>query len=59
MEIRNPIETLIGAKGTAKVAGLSLLDLDSMTLRELRRHGLKSDAGREGQGSVRAGPATA
>ncbi len=47
MEIRNPIETLIGANGTAKVAGLSLLDLDSMTVRELRRHGLTaSQAGR-------------
>jgi len=40
MEIRNPIETLIGANGTAKLAGLSLLDLDSMTVRELRRQGL-------------------
>ena len=40
MDIRNPIEALIGTNGTAKVAGLSLLDLDSMTVRELRRHGL-------------------
>ena len=40
MEIRNPIETLIGANGTARLAGLSLLDLDSMTVRELRRRGL-------------------
>ena len=47
MEIRNPIETLIGANGTARVAGLSLLDLDSMTLRELRQHGLTAaQAGR-------------
>ncbi len=47
MEIRNPIETLIGANGTAKVAGLSLLDLDSMTIRELRQHGLTAaQAGR-------------
>ncbi len=47
MEFRNPIETLIGANGTAKVAGLSLLDLDSMTVRELRRHGLTAaQAGR-------------
>ena len=47
MEFRNPIETLIGANGTAKVAGLSLLDLDSMTVRELRQHGLTAaQAGR-------------
>ena len=47
MEIRNPIETLIGANGTARLAGLSLLDLDSMTVRELRRHGLTAaQAGR-------------
>lgn len=47
MEIQNPMEALIGTNGTAKVAGLSLLDLDSMTLRELRRHGLTAaQAGR-------------
>ena len=40
MELRNPMEALIGTSGTARLAGLSLLDLDSMTLRELRRHGL-------------------
>ena len=40
MERGNPMEELIGAKGTAKLTGLSLLDLDSMTVRELRRHGL-------------------
>ena len=47
MEIRNPVETLIGTNGTARLAGLSLLDLDSMTLRELRQHGLTAaQAGR-------------
>ena len=47
MDIRNPIEALIGAKGTSTVSGLSLLDLDSMTVRELRRHGLTAaQAGR-------------
>ena len=40
MELPNPMEALLGANGTARIAGLSLLDLDSMTLRELRRHGL-------------------
>ena len=40
MELQNPMEALIGTNGTAKVTGLSLLDLDSMTVRELRRHGL-------------------
>ena len=40
MERGNPMEELIGTKGTAKLTGLSLLDLDSMTVRELRRHGL-------------------
>ena len=47
MEIRNPMEALIGTKGTPKLAGLSLLDLDSMTVRELRSHGLtEAQAGR-------------
>jgi len=47
MEIPNPMEALLGASGTAKLTGLSLLDLDSMTLRELRRHGLTvAQAGR-------------
>ena len=47
MEIPNPMEALLGANGTAKIAGLSLLDLDSMTVRELRRHGLTAtQAGR-------------
>ena len=47
MENRNPMEALIGAKGTAVVTGLSLLDLDSMTVRELRRDGLTAaQAGR-------------
>ena len=36
----NPMEELIGTKGTAKLTGLSLLNLDSMAVRELRRHGL-------------------
>ena len=40
METRNPMEALVGAKATAGLTRLSLLDLDSMTLRELRRHGL-------------------
>ena len=40
MERGNPMEELIGTKGTAKLAGLSLLDLDSMTVGELQRHGL-------------------
>lgn len=47
MEIPNPMEALIGASGTASLTGLSLLDLDSMTLRELRSHGLTAaQAGR-------------
>ena len=47
METRNPMETLIGVNGTRRLTGLSLLDLDSMTLRELRRHGLtEAQAGR-------------
>ncbi len=47
MDIRNPIEALIGANGASTVSGLSLLDLDSMTVRELRRHGLTAaQAGR-------------
>ena len=40
METGNPMEELVGTKGTARLTGLSLLDLDSMTVRELRRHGL-------------------
>ena len=40
MESANPMEELIGRERTARLAGLSLLDLDSMTVRELRRHGL-------------------
>jgi len=40
MESANPMEELIGRERTAKLAGLSLLDLDSMTVRELRRQGL-------------------
>ena len=40
MESGNPMEELIGTKGTAKLTGLSLLDLDSMTVRELQQHGL-------------------
>ena len=47
MESANPMEELIGAERTARLAGLSLLDLDSMTARELRRHGLTAaQAGR-------------
>ncbi len=47
MELQNPMEALIGTNGTVKVTGLSLLDLDSMTVRELRRHGLTAaQAGR-------------
>ncbi len=47
MEIPNPMEALLGASGTTRIAGLSLLDLDSMTLRELRGHGLTAaQAGR-------------
>ena len=40
MESANPMEELIGRERTARLAGLSLLDLDSMTVRELRRQGL-------------------
>ena len=40
MESANPMEELIGRERTARLAGLSLLDLDSMTARELRRQGL-------------------
>ncbi len=40
MESANPMEELIGRERTAGLAGLSLLDLDSMTVRELRRNGL-------------------
>ena len=36
----NPMEELIGPERTARLAGLSLLDLDSMTIQELRRNGL-------------------
>ncbi|MDE0410389.1 MAG: DNA repair protein RadC [Alphaproteobacteria bacterium] len=40
MESANPMEELIGRERTVRLAGLSLLDLDSMTVRELRQHGL-------------------
>ncbi len=40
MESANPMEELIGTERTARLSGLSLLDLDSMTARELRRQGL-------------------
>ncbi len=40
METQNPMEALIGANGASRLKGLSLLDLDSMTVRELRQHGL-------------------
>lgn len=40
MESANPMEELIGPERTTRLAGLSLLDLDSMTVRELRRQGL-------------------
>ncbi len=40
MESAKPMEELIGRERTARLAGLSLLDLDSMTARELRQHGL-------------------
>jgi len=47
MDTPNPMEALIGANGTSKLTGLSLLDLDSMTVRELRQHGLtQAQAGR-------------
>ena len=47
METPDPMGALVGAKRTAGLSGLSLLDLDSMTLRELRRHGLTAaQAGR-------------
>ena len=40
MESGNPMEELVGTERTARLAGLSLLDLDSMTVRELRQLGL-------------------
>ena len=40
MDTPNPMEALIGANGASGLTGLSLLDLDSMTVRELRQHGL-------------------
>ena len=40
MDSANPMEELIGRERTAGLEGLSLLDLDSMTVRELRRQGL-------------------
>ncbi len=40
MESGNPMEELIGSERTGRLADLSLLDLDSMTVRELRRQGL-------------------
>ncbi len=47
MDTPNPMEALIGANGTSRLTGLSLLDLDSMTVRELRQHGLtQAQAGR-------------
>ena len=47
MDTPNPMEALIGANGTSRLNGLSLLDLDSMTVRELRQHGLtQAQAGR-------------
>ncbi len=47
MENGNPMEELVGAEPTARLTGLSLLDLDSMTVRELRRHRLTAaQAGR-------------
>lgn len=47
MENGNPMEELVGAEPTARLAGLSLLDLDSMTVRELRQRGLTAaQAGR-------------
>ena len=58
MEFRNPIETLIGANGTAKVAGLSLLDLDSMTRPGTAAARAHCGAGPQSQGRVRPGPPT-
>ena len=47
MDTPNPMEALIGANGTSRLTGRSLLDLDSMTVRELRQHGLtQAQAGR-------------
>ena len=47
MDTRNPMEALIGANGASRLNGLSLLDLHSMTVRELRQHGLtQAQAGR-------------
>ncbi len=47
MDTPNPMEALIGANGTSRLTGYSLLDLDSMTVRELRQHGLtQAQAGR-------------
>ena len=40
MDTPNPMEALISANGASRLNGLSLLDLDSMTVRELRQHGL-------------------
>ena len=40
MEIPNPMEALIGTKATARLTGVSPLELDSMTVRELRSHGV-------------------
>ena len=40
MESANPMEELIGPERTTRLADLSLLDLDSMTVRELLRQGL-------------------
>ena len=47
METPNPMEALIGMNRASRLNGLSLLDLDSMTVRELRQHGLtQAQAGR-------------
>ncbi len=47
MDTPNPMEPLIGANGASRLTGLSLLELDSMTVRELRQHGLtQAQAGR-------------
>ena len=47
MDTPNPMETLIGANRVSRLNGLSLLDLDSMTVRELLQQGLtRTQAGR-------------
>ena len=55
MESANPMEELIGPEQTTRLAGLSLLDLDSMTVREQRQQGLTAAQARRVKAAFKMG----